>query len=332
MLISPLNPQNKTKGVTLVELMIAIVISAVLVLGIGEIFKLNKRSYQTQDDSARMQESGRFAFNLIMQDIRRAGYYGGNADTANITGTSGIIAPTNSCPNDTTWGRMLERRIIGLNDNNTGYACIPNADYSLGDILVMRYTQGANVTDATMDLAANDDTLYIRSSMFEGRLFIGDDRANAANTVAETPNSVQALAAQAYYVGKTARTCRFNNADNTTIPITALYRETLSNTGVPIQEEVANSIEDLQVQYGIDDSGDGSVNQYFDADDILNTTATPNWTQVVAVRFWVLARAECPTSGYTNSKTYVMGDKNFTPADEFKRQLYSSTVSLRNGS
>jgi len=319
--------QNKhAKGVTLVELMIAIVISSILVLGIAEIFRTNSRSYKTQDDAARMQESGRFSFNMLMQDLRRVGYYGGNADTVNITGTSGIVTPANTCPTDTTWGRMLERRIIGLNDTNAGYACIPDADYSQGDIVVMRYTQGANVTATTM--ASNADTLYIRSSMFEGRLFKGSTEANGTNSVAETPNTVQALSSNAYYIGTTTRTCNTNNA----IPITALYREVLSGAGVPIQEEIASSMEQLQVQYGIDSSGDFAVNQYFNANSLSNDiTVTPNWNQVISVRFWVLARAECPTLGYTNTNTYVMGDQNYTPNDNFKRQLYSSTVSLRNG-
>ena len=314
------------KGVTLVELMISIVISSILVLGIAEIFRTNARSYKTQDDSSRMQESGRFSFNMLMQDLRRVGYYGGNADTANITGTSPIVAATNTCPTDTTWGRMLERRIMGLNDTNAGYACIPNADYSQGDIVVMRYTQGSNITALTM--AANPDTLYVRSSMFEGRLFIGSTQANGTNSVAETPNTVQALSSNAYYVGTTTRTC---NTDNT-IPITALYRETLSGAGVPVQEEIASSIEHLQVQYGIDTTGDFAVNQYFNANSLSNNTAvTPNWNQVISVRFWVLARAECPTLGYINANTYVMGDQNYAPNDNFKRQLYSTTVSLRNG-
>lgn len=327
---SHLKSLKQTHGVTLVELMVAIVISSILVLGIAEIFKINKRSSQAQDDSARMQESGRFAFNMLMQDIRRAGYYGGNADTPNITGTSGIIADTNTCPNDNTWGRMLQRRIIGMNDDNTGYTCITNYNAtSSSDILVTRYTDGSNIDDATMDLAANDNAFFIRSSMFEGRLFIGDQRANATNSVAETPNSVKQLSASAFYIGTTGRNCRFNDAANNPIPVTALYRETLAATGLPIQEEVASGIEQFQVQYGVDNNTDGSVNQYFDADDI---DGTPDWSEVVTIRFWILAKAECPTNGYANNKTYTMGDKPYTPGDSFKRQLYSSTVSLRNGS
>ena len=330
MFLSALKQHKKTTGVTLVELMIAIVISSILVLGIAEIFKLNKRSSKIQDDSARMQESGRFAFNMIMQDIRRAGYYGGNANTVDISGTSDIVAPTNTCPNNTTWGRMLERRIIGLNDTGAAYACL-SADHLRGDVLVVRYTEGKN-------LAAFDaNRFYVRSSLFEGRLFTGNVAANVSNTVSDSPQNVQLLSSQAYYIGTAQdsgadRSCHFDNS----ITIPALFREVLSSTGVPVQEEVASGIEHLQVQYGVDRSvaQNGEVNTYYNADAISNnTTATPNWTQVVSVRFWVLARAECPTSGYTNTKTYTMGDVTYdpNPDDSFKRQLYSTTVALRNG-
>ena len=317
---------NKTQGLSLVELMVAMTVSAILMLGISEIFSINSRSYKVQDENARMQESGRYAFNALMSDMRRAGYFGGNADILNITGSSGIVAANNTCPNDSTWGRMLGRRIIGMNDDNTGYTCITN--YSRGDIVVTRNTKGKNITGTEM--AANPNRFYIRNSLFEGRLFIGSAYDVAVNTVAEPPNTSQELSSNAYYIGTTAtaRNCRFNDAAGNPIPITALYREKLDSDGTPIQEEVASGIEQLQVQYGVDNNNDTYVNQYFNADDI---DVTPSWDRVVAVRFWVLVRADCPTNGYTNTKTYTMGDIAYTPNDGFKRQLYSTTVNLRNG-
>jgi hypothetical protein len=41
-------------------------------------------------------------------------------------------------------------------------------------------------------------------------------------------------------------------------------------------------------------------------------------------------RAECPETGYTNSNTYAIGNVNYTPNDGYRRQLFTSTVSLRN--
>ena len=333
-----LNIKN-TQGLSLVELMIAMAISAILMIGISQIFSSNKRSYNVQDESARMQESGRYAFNTLMQDIRRAGYFGGNAQTSAITGSVGIAPPARNClTGNTSWGRMIERPIYGLNDGNTDIdadalavdytGCIPNADYLRGDILVSRYTKSTNIPTATM--AANPNRLYIRNSLFSGFLFLGSE--DAANLVSETPNGVHELAASAYYVGPSGRSCRFNDAGNNPIPIPALQREVLSSTGIPEREEVANGVEYIQFQYGADSNGDLSVNRYYDANDFSNMeSVSPNWTQVVTVRLWVLVRADCPTNNYVNSQTYVMGDANYGPMnDGFKRQLYSTTVAVRN--
>ena len=78
-------------------------------------------------------------------------------------------------------------------------------------------------------------------------------------------------------------------------------------------EEIASGIEQLQVQYGVDTTGDLSVDQYLDADAINTDTTTPNWDQVVAARIWVLTRSECPETGYTNTNTYTWGTSPTLP-------------------
>lgn len=321
---------KKSHGLSLVELMVAMTVSAILMLGISQIFSLNKKSYNVQDENARMQESGRYAFNILMTDIRRAGYFGGSANTSSMTGSLGIVTPATTCvSNDTTWARMIERPFYGVNDNNTGYdtGCIPDGDYLRGDILVTRYTKGPAITS----FSAN--RLYVRNSMFSGRIFLGSQEGDAANAIVEIPNEVRELAASAYYVGPSGRNCRFQDSANNDIPIPALLREVLDDSGNPVKEEVANGIEHLQLQYGVDSNGDFSVNRYYNANSLSNDdTVTPNWTQVVTARLWVLVRADCPTSGYNNTKTYTMGDITYdpNPDDGFKRQLYSTTVAVRN--
>jgi type IV pilus assembly protein PilW len=330
---STLNICKKSHGLSLVELMVAMAVSSILMIGISQIFSLNTKSYKAQDETARMQESGRYAFNILMQDIRRAGYFGGNANIDNITGSSERATPAQDClTSDTSWGRMIERPLYGLddtvNDANTGdnyTGCITN--YTRGDILVTRYVKGGQVPDATLKLAANKDRLYIRNSLFVGRLFKASEEDESDNKVTETPNAVHELAASAYYVGPSGRNCRFD----TSVAIPALLRKKLSNAGIPESEEVAHGVEYIQFQYGIDSNGDFSVNRYYNADDLSNDeTVLPNWTQVVTTRFWVLVRADCPTNDYLNKKTYQMGDNPYTVNDNFKRQMYSATVMTRN--
>ena len=83
----------------------------------------------------------------------------------------------------------------------------------------------------------------------------------------------------------------------------------------------------MQIQYGIDTDNDDSVDSYVDAN------ADPDnvmWDQIIAARIWLLIRAECPETAYTNSNTYTMAGTAFTYNDNIRRKLYTSTVRLRN--
>ncbi len=69
---------KKTHGVTLVELMIAMVISTIVLLGVATVYSSTKRSYKVQEEMARLQENARYAFNSMASDIRGAGFVGCN--------------------------------------------------------------------------------------------------------------------------------------------------------------------------------------------------------------------------------------------------------------
>ena len=70
------NNLQKQRGVTLVELMIAITIGSIVAIGISSVYSSSKRSYKLQEEFSRMQENGRFAINHITRFVRSAGYSG----------------------------------------------------------------------------------------------------------------------------------------------------------------------------------------------------------------------------------------------------------------
>ena len=71
-----INYPRKQHGVTLVELMIAITISSIVMIGISSVYTSSKRSYKLQEEFSRLQENGRFAINHITRFVRSAGYSG----------------------------------------------------------------------------------------------------------------------------------------------------------------------------------------------------------------------------------------------------------------
>ncbi len=330
----------RMQGFSIVEMMVAMVIALILLAGIGQIFLSSKKSFTIQNTLGRQQENGRYASNVVSQDLRRTGYWGGNADVSGVTGTEPPIAPAATCnTGDNTWGRMIDRRIFGLNHDETAalgaYACINDGNgHTSRDVVVMRFASPWLVfaTPITNQRPIeSNSTLYIRSSLTisdeAGRLFKGSDKADSNNDMndggtAPPSERTSELIARAYYIGPSGQSCNG-------ISVPSLYREQLDSNGLPVAEEVAYGVDNLQVRYGLDTDGDDSVDIYLDAG-TSGLNEDTEWEQVIAVRYWLLTRAECPEIGYTNNNTYTMGDVAYAPNDNFRRQLYQSTIKLRN--
>ncbi len=63
-------------GMTLIEILIALLIGAFLLGGVLQIFVSSKQTNRMQENLSRLQENGRFAMNFLTKDIRMAGYWG----------------------------------------------------------------------------------------------------------------------------------------------------------------------------------------------------------------------------------------------------------------
>lgn len=77
--------QPKTAaGVTLIELMVALAIGALLLLGLVQVFGASRAAYQMSEGMARVQENARFATDFIQRDLRMAGHFGCSTDQAHL--------------------------------------------------------------------------------------------------------------------------------------------------------------------------------------------------------------------------------------------------------
>ena len=92
-----------SRGVTLIELLIALVISSVLIAGLYRMFVSQQASYATQEQVTDMQQNVRVAVNQMIREIRMAGF-AGKGDNApgindiinvfkNVNGFTSIITP-----------------------------------------------------------------------------------------------------------------------------------------------------------------------------------------------------------------------------------------------
>lgn len=67
---------RRSRGFGLIELMIALVISLIVVLGVVQVFIAAKNTYVSQSAAAVMQEDARFALSKMVQEIRMVGMFG----------------------------------------------------------------------------------------------------------------------------------------------------------------------------------------------------------------------------------------------------------------
>lgn len=67
---------DRQNGLSLIELMVAMLISSFILIGLVQIFVTTRVTYQADEGLARLQENGRFAIDFLVRDIRMAGNMG----------------------------------------------------------------------------------------------------------------------------------------------------------------------------------------------------------------------------------------------------------------
>ncbi|MEA5124594.1 PilW family protein [Xanthomonas floridensis] len=76
--------RHATAGISLIEMMIAMVIGLVLMLGVIQVFSASRTASMLAEGNARAQENGRFALEFLQRDIRMAGHFGCVNDQAHF--------------------------------------------------------------------------------------------------------------------------------------------------------------------------------------------------------------------------------------------------------
>ena len=117
----------RQSGMTLAELMIALAIGALVVLGAGSLFGIANASYAAQLDAAAVDDGGRYALDLMARAVRQAGLR--DWDTIDpAAGTDPLQAPRITGLD----ARSIAKTVAGIDD--------PLPDMVNGsDVLALRY-------------------------------------------------------------------------------------------------------------------------------------------------------------------------------------------------
>ncbi|MGH8242990.1 MAG: PilW family protein [Steroidobacteraceae bacterium] len=333
----PRQLQVRQQGLSLVELMVALAIGTFLLVGAVSVFGKTRDLYRTNETAARLQETARYAMSLIEADLRMANFWGRMSRAKLIENGPQLdlnnlpaVDPSYSLPADLAayagtinqcgamWAVKLPAYVEAANDGYS-FACAafdaaaPNADQ-----LTIRRASAEVIAPAA--LAASTGQIKIQTSRILGALFAG-----AALPVGYTPpiSETRAVVVNGYYVDQ-------NSDERDGTP--SLRRKQLDmEGGAPTIKDlqIVPGVEDLQVELGADFDLDQNADYFVQPD-----TAIPAGDAIVAVRVWLLVRAEQPEVGFVDNTTYAyasrVGANAFTPNDSFRRLLVTKTIALRN--
>ncbi len=92
---NPLKKQSilNKKGVTLIELLVVLVICAIVIGGIYKVFIAQTRAYTVQDQVAEVQQDVRGAMEIMVRDIRMAGFKNRSFDDSGVISNGAIGTP-----------------------------------------------------------------------------------------------------------------------------------------------------------------------------------------------------------------------------------------------
>ncbi|MCF7750849.1 PilW family protein [Bacillus subtilis subsp. subtilis] len=280
---------RRVAGISLIEVMIAMVIGLVLMLGVIQVFSASREASQLAAGAARAQENARFALEFLQRDIRMAGHFGCVNDQAHFVKNQGDPR-VNIAGATTGSGHPLDFSVSvqGYEAPNTGPtnsltlgatwsapAELPSALLSLSarggsDILVLRFLSPLGVPVTSISSGGNSKvgfdpllgTRLTEDGVATPRLFGIADCSHAdvfIGTYAAGIVTAAGPSLERYNVQPTGETMLYRaesivyfiGTSATGEP--ALMRARANQGGTyDTPEELVEGIENLQVMYGLD--------------------------------------------------------------------------------
>lgn len=354
-------PKQAQLGLSLVELMIALALSMVLMIGLGNVFLNSSRASKELQKAGQQIENGRYALEILTNDLRHAGFYGA---------LGVFVAPTVASDPCATAEAALQESIMlplqvfrapnlttrpDLSTTTCTAGLLANANLSAGsDVIVIRRAD-------TNALAVGDTgtagEVYVQANSIEADIQFGANAAITAASMADgvtaatikkkdgTAATIRKFHVHVYFIapcrsGSGARGLCTNTDDTIpTLKMLSLQINPATAAREMVLVPLVAGIEVLKSETGIDDTPT-AVNQLtgLPGDGIVDTYAAgPTLAQLgnaMSGRVFVLARNTELTADYVDRKSYQLGTATAlvkaATNDKFKRHLFLGEVLLSN--
>lgn len=331
-------------GFTLVELMVSIALGLLVVLALITLLINISRSNNEMAKTNRQIENGRFAMQILQNDLVHAGYWGRLAYTVGVNALPAPVAIPSPCAPSAGWNSTYQKNLLAIpvqgykdllnafSDGTTFADCGITSLLANSDVLVVNHANTCAAESANCD-GGTDTGPHIQVSACrtgvppEPMYVIALRPAAPASSSTSfplkgkdcAPTSVAAqykVASNIYYL---------SNSNNQP----TLMRVSLDNGSRSTPQALIEGIEAFRVEFGLDSDGDGNVDSFVSC----APCTLAQLSGVVAVKLYVLARNPESTAGYTDTKSYQLGATSIAAMnDGFKRHVFSTTIRLVNPS
>jgi type IV pilus assembly protein PilW len=314
-------------GFGLIELMVALVLGLVILLGVTQIATQNSATRNEIERTASQIQNATFALSVIENDIANAGFWGERGEVT--PGTTPPICPVDNTRLEESMGYPIQggRGVVDC-DFNTGPDTITAK--AATDYLALRRASSCVLGSTGCEPAqtgaglGNNFHLQVHACFIQSSpdkpadsYLIATDVSTSVLRFLErdcvTPAPIYRFINRIYYL---------NDDDE-------LMRAELEGNKYKEQELVEN-VELMRFEYGLDGDRDGQI------DNFASSVSDPNdpvWGDVAMVRVGLIVRNSQPTSGYSDERIYNFAGQNYTvPSDlkGFRRQLYIRTIGTPN--
>lgn len=332
---------GNSRGLSLVELLVAMAVSLILLGGIYQIFFSSTTTYAVNENFSRLQENARFALSFLERDVRQAGYRGCRNDTARFSNL--LNAPTDFINN---FALPLE----GFEANGSKWdrvlPAVVTAPLRGSDILALRNQLEGSISYLLQDMTALDDPLVIPPGTINTPFkSTGGDLGMISDCQGATVFHVPAFD---FSAGKVSHLVRsgvtgqpedldrlYQRHAELSRVATVLYYVRNSPEGVPClyrkigsddATALVEGVESMHILYGVDDDSDQAADRY-----VAASAALP-WQQVVSLRVGLLLRSLVEVQrGEIDSQVYDVNGQAMGPMnDRHFRQVFLTTIGLRN--
>jgi type IV pilus assembly protein PilW len=343
--------RRRNAGFSIPELLVSVTMGLFIVIAMVTLFLHNSRA-QAEIERANVQiESGRYAVDLLANDLRNAGFYG-EFDPSLLPVPAAVPDPCAATL--AALKAMLPLHVQGFDDDETLPSCVSDVMPHTA-LIVVRHTRACVSGDP--NCSANDPA---------GPLFQASLCNNASELDSANPADWYALDVDTAQLTRHQRDCT-TAAGSGTLAVTRRFQTHIyfvaqndqPGDGIPTLKRaelrytdgalnfnsivpLVEGVENVQFEYGIDTNNDGTVDLYTSAPGGANGCTLPacaaaNWRNVVAVRVHVLARSPSKTPGHVDKNKYDLGTGSDGKArivgpfdDGYKRHVFQTVVMLAN--